>query len=511
MANNFKVQAIFTAKDDASNVIRKLRTEQDRLSKEVDDSARSFGRGEISADEYAAAVNRAALNQRKLDDSLKTTSTNLDESSNRFSRFGAAVQKNIVAITASLAALTVAFRQIRQSAEEAGQSDAFARNLASQGIAADEFIAKLREVSNNQIANADLILASNRALALGIQATDLPGLLDTAARASVELGVSVTQAFNDITTGVGRASPLILDNLGIVVDATAEYEAYAAGIGVSVDQLTKQQKTIALTNAVMKTATAETKNFSEAQSTITQRLNQSQAAWDNFTSSLGTFAGGVAQGVVGGLTAVALGLSLVVEAGAKAVKALSQLAERIPLVGDSFKGVTESLQTFDDGIDGVQQRAAKLASDLANGFVVSTKYALGIDDINTQLEQARLRIQGVNDPLSTLTSTIDSAGDSSEDSAEKFDSLNSALDRTERDSSLAARGLSSLESGVSGLARAAAAGVSANDRYTASLQRLTAAQRDAQAGTSIISGGLSQFGQGGRINPVTVGGRNIRT
>lgn len=67
-------------------------------------------------------------------------------------------------------------------------------------------------------------------------------------------------------------------------------------------------------------------------------------------------------------------------------------------------------------------------------------------------------------------------------------------------------------SALDGLARAAANGTTANDRYTASVERLTIAQRDAQAATSIIkSTGLSQFGTGGFINPITVGGRSVRT
>jgi len=193
------------------------------------------------------------------------------------SKFASGIKNKLFALTAAFASVLGALKLVESAGERLGQRRALERSLESQGAAIDEFIGKLKSLSNNQIATSDIILASNRALALGISKDDIPGLLEAATKASVSLGISATQAFNDITTGVGRASPLILDNLGIVVDAVKIYSDFADSVGKTVEELTKQEKTAALTAAVIKTAGKGAEDFADAQSKVTVALAQSTA------------------------------------------------------------------------------------------------------------------------------------------------------------------------------------------------------------------------------------------
>jgi hypothetical protein len=207
-----------------------------------------------------------------------------------FKRLGTSLRTAAFAITGALASMLGAYKALEAAGERLGQKRSLERTLTAQGIAIDEFVGKLKSLANNQIATSDLVLASNRALALGISSDDLPGLLEAATKASVSLGISATQAFNDITTGVGRASPLILDNLGIVVDAVRVYKDYAANIGLSAEALTKQQKTAALSAAVMKNAAKGAEDFATAQSRVTVALTTSKAAlkewWEQTIDSI---------------------------------------------------------------------------------------------------------------------------------------------------------------------------------------------------------------------------------
>jgi hypothetical protein len=193
-----------------------------------------------------------------------------------FSGMASKLKVGAIAVVGALASMAGALKAIEAAGERLGQKRSLERTLKAQGISIDEFVGKLKDLANNQIATSDLVLASNRALALGIASDDLPGLLEAATKASVALGISATQAFNDITTGVGRASPLILDNLGIVVDATRIYKDMAAEIGVSVEQLTKQQKTAALSAAVMENAAKGAADFAAAQSKVTVAIAKSK-------------------------------------------------------------------------------------------------------------------------------------------------------------------------------------------------------------------------------------------
>jgi hypothetical protein len=70
------------------------------------------------------------------------------------------------------------------------------------------------------------------------------------------MGISATQAFNDIVTGLGRMSPLILDNLGITVDLEATMKRYAETLGKTSDALTDTERKQALVNAVIESSLA---------------------------------------------------------------------------------------------------------------------------------------------------------------------------------------------------------------------------------------------------------------
>lgn len=98
------------------------------------------------------------------------------------------------------------------------------------GISSTKIIKKLREVSKGTISNADLVITANRAMALNVtkDVDKMAQLLEVARVRGQALGVDTSKAFEDIVTGIGRASPLILDNLGIITKGW-DKEAKAAG------------------------------------------------------------------------------------------------------------------------------------------------------------------------------------------------------------------------------------------------------------------------------------------
>lgn len=128
------------------------------------------------------------------------------------------------------------------------------RDLASTaGQSSDEILDALKNASDGAISEYDLMLSANRAMMLGVADTadEMAGLLDIARRRGQAMGLSTTQAFNDIVTGLGRGSALILDNLGIVIDLEQTYEQYAATLGKTASELTDIEKKQATVNRVM--------------------------------------------------------------------------------------------------------------------------------------------------------------------------------------------------------------------------------------------------------------------
>jgi len=82
----------------------------------------------------------------------------------------------------------------------------------------EAILSALKTASQGTISETDLILGANRAMMLGLSsnATELAQLMEVAAFRARAMGITTTQAWDNIVTGIGRKSPLILDNLGIV-------------------------------------------------------------------------------------------------------------------------------------------------------------------------------------------------------------------------------------------------------------------------------------------------------
>ena len=418
-----------------------------------------------------------------------------------FTKLGTKIRASKVAIVATLAALAGAFKLVKDSAEQAGQATAFQSGLAAQGIAADEFIAKLQKVSDSQIANADLVLATNRAIALGIKADDLPALLETAAQASVKLGISVTQAFNDITTGVGRASPLILDNLGIVVDSARVYGDYAESIGKTVEELTKQERTQALTTSVIKGGLDTTKSFTEAQDSMTVAINKSAAAMSNLKQSAGTVVGGLAQLAASGLTATTLAVIQGAEAFVKLGRAILFLGKLIPGLTQPLSGASEKLREIDDDIDGLQERTKSLAVTLAKGAISSIQYGLGLKEIEAKASLAAPAIEEV-------TASVKEAAKAAADSGGDFDEFGDALDGSASSADGVRAAMTLAKAGI------AQAGVQARitsaefDRLSDSIGRTAAVAASLDAGGTLSQGGTRLRLPGGGSRLVNTSGTN---
>jgi len=164
-------------------------------------------------------------------------------------------------------------------------------NTLSQSMQVDaqSMMSAMREASDGMISDTDLMLAANRAMLLGVSesADQMAQLMEVAKARGAAMGLSTSQAFNDLVTGIGRASPLILDNLGIVTGGEKVYDDYAAAIGKTKDQLTEIEKKQALANLAISSSQgliqAQTQNLEMAKNT----MEQATAAIDNFKVSIG--------------------------------------------------------------------------------------------------------------------------------------------------------------------------------------------------------------------------------
>lgn len=164
--------------------------------------------------------------------------------------------------------------------------DGLAKAAGTTGAA---LLSALRTASGGEINDLNLQLAANRAQLLGVadSAQEFSTLMNIARDRAQQMGISTTQAFNDLVTGLGRGSALILDNLGITVSVTEANNAYAASLGKSASALTEAEQKQALINAVLTQGQASLAASGGAVESNAAAFARAGAAFDNLRDKAG--------------------------------------------------------------------------------------------------------------------------------------------------------------------------------------------------------------------------------
>nr|DAN78548.1 MAG TPA: hypothetical protein [Caudoviricetes sp.] len=165
-----------------------------------------------------------------------------------------------------------------KEAEEAMNRLSKNLNLNSKDI-----LSGLQNASKGAVSNYDLILSANKAMSLGVakNTNDFTTLMEIARIKAKNMGITTTQAYNDIVTGLGRGSAMILDNLGITINAAQANEEYAKSIGKTVSQLTDAEKKQALINKVVADGKKELEAAGEIMLTDAERRQKLIAQIEN--------------------------------------------------------------------------------------------------------------------------------------------------------------------------------------------------------------------------------------
>lgn len=165
--------------------------------------------------------------------------------------------KKILGATAVVGAAALAIKKAWDFSEEGARllslEVSYSKLAASANASSTEIVKSIQSASLNTISEYDAMQSASNALMLGLGADSdkLGNLAQIAALRGRAMGLSTTQAFNDMVRGIGRMSPMILDNLGIVIDAEGTYSKYAASVGKAANELTSFEKRQALLNKVL--------------------------------------------------------------------------------------------------------------------------------------------------------------------------------------------------------------------------------------------------------------------
>ena len=181
-------------------------------------------------------------------------------------------------------------KSVSLAAKFEGVSRGFDNLAKSAGLSSNAF-QKLKQATDGTVSSVDLMKQANNAMLLGIVESEdqMADMFDIAQRLGSALGLDTLQAVESLTTGIGRQSKLMLDNLGIMIDTNKAYSDYAESIHKSTDALTDAEKKTAFINATMKEANTLVEKLGEEELTLQDSLNQAKGAFSDIATEMGSF------------------------------------------------------------------------------------------------------------------------------------------------------------------------------------------------------------------------------
>lgn len=199
----------------------------------------------------------------------------------------------VQAAVAAITALVTAFVALgTRGAAYRGIIESFDRLTRSIGVLGTTLLEDLRNASAGTVADMDLLRMSNVALAGAVGkfgqefGTKLPKILEIARVQARATGQSVDYLFNSLIMGIKRGSPLLIDNTGLVLKVSQAQQDYAKSIGKSVEQLTSEEKQIALLNATLAAGETAIRNLGDLHETAAEKIARAQATITNMADRL---------------------------------------------------------------------------------------------------------------------------------------------------------------------------------------------------------------------------------
>ncbi len=206
----------------------------------------------------SSGFDKVAKDLKGVGDSSSSASTETQKAGMSFTEMANQLQVAEQAASVFFGTFQQAF-EIGRAGEQVRQTSASFDTLTASVGVSNGLLDELKIASRGTVDDMTLMSATSTLLAgtQGALATALASAtpeLMSMAKAAQKLNPSLgdtTYMYESLALGIKRASPMILDNLGITVKLSEAYEVYARSIGKSADQLSAEEQKIALLNGVL--------------------------------------------------------------------------------------------------------------------------------------------------------------------------------------------------------------------------------------------------------------------
>lgn len=206
-----------------------------------------------------------------------------------FKKSSVEINAQIELIQKGLRAVQNVFALVERGAKFTQTKKAFNDLTSSVGADSDLLIEQMQRMSGETLSTSEIMQNASKAMALGLETSKLPELMEISRAAARAFGQDVSFMFDSIVLGIGRQSKLILDNLGIIVSAKTAYEDMSRSLGKNVKELTEAERKQAFMNAAVKQGQDLVKKINISQASQLENIQKLKAEWTDFNDNLAEF------------------------------------------------------------------------------------------------------------------------------------------------------------------------------------------------------------------------------
>lgn len=245
----------------------------------------------MASTEYDLKLKITADNQASSElDKVSKSTENLQKKSFQWSKSTESALKKVGATATVVAGSMIAlWKSFVDNAVKIEPVENSFKSLADAvGESSDAMMKSLRTASKWAVKDYDLMLSANRSMKLWVATNtkDMTDLMKIARLYGQQMWQDVTSSFNDIVTWLWRWSPMILDNLGIIIDSEKAYKDYAEQLWKTAWELSKAEKTQALVNATLVEWRKALEEFWEPPATMQERMEALYNTFDRIQTTI---------------------------------------------------------------------------------------------------------------------------------------------------------------------------------------------------------------------------------
>jgi hypothetical protein len=222
-------------------------------------SSKAFSQGGLEEAQMQAKVADEAQRMLKVQERMANGFEKVNKQSNISKTIWARMAFRLFVLQGAIGTVVQALNKmitaLEQAAARTDRLRAFSSAMEIAGINASGLANRMREASQGAITLDEaikpvLLLMKSGLSEAAAQSDELLKIATNAAIVSGDLG-QLDRIYGTLVEGIVRGSPKLIDNAGIVLKLGAAYDAYAASLGKSADELTVTEQKMATLQAVL--------------------------------------------------------------------------------------------------------------------------------------------------------------------------------------------------------------------------------------------------------------------